>query len=56
MTGSAAVNGSVVGSQLPFDSAVPVNAVRFFTDGLNEASSVEDTFAAFGGDWSTSAV
>jgi VCBS repeat-containing protein len=32
------VNGAVAGSQLPFDSAVSLTAVRFFTDALNEAN------------------
>jgi hypothetical protein len=37
-TYEVAVDGTVVRSQAPFDAAAPLNAVRLFTDGLNEAN------------------
>ncbi|RPI62384.1 MAG: hypothetical protein EHM50_04090, partial [Lysobacterales bacterium] len=36
-TYDVAVDGAVVRSQVPFDSRVPLSAVRLFTDALNEA-------------------
>ncbi|HTH05524.1 MAG TPA: Ig-like domain-containing protein, partial [Ilumatobacteraceae bacterium] len=43
-TYDVAVDGVVVRSQVPFDSTVPVNAVRLFTDALNEANFAGRSF------------
>jgi hypothetical protein len=37
-TYSVAVNGTVIQSNIAFDSNVPLDTVRYFTDGLNEAN------------------
>ena len=43
-TYDVAVDGAVVRSQVPFDSTVPLSAVRLFTDALNEANFAGRSF------------
>jgi hypothetical protein len=43
-TYSVVVNGTPVGSNIPFDANVDLNTVRFSTDGLNEANFSGRTF------------
>ncbi|HSC13928.1 MAG TPA: cadherin-like domain-containing protein, partial [Gammaproteobacteria bacterium] len=47
-TYDVAVNGTVVRSQVPFDSTGPLNAVRLFTDALNEANFAGRSFDSLG--------
>jgi len=43
-TYDVAIDGAVVRSQVPFDSTVPLNSVRLFTDALNEVNFAGRSF------------